>query len=714
MTKDKIYWIFLFLGVSLTVNAQQFDISSPNKQIKVQIDNNSTAITYQIKYKNQLVVKPSKLGVKIANQPLLAANFEVLSADKKNVDTSWEPIWGEYALIKDKHEEIILRLRHKTSPQLELSIAFRVFDDAVAYRYIFPKQAHLNYFILQAEESEFLFNGDHQAFWIPADYDTNEYLHNSTKLSQVDATKAKSATAEMFTQSGDDPTGVQTPLMLKTDNGIYINIHEAALINYPAMQLHVDTKNNSLHTRLVPDALGNKAYLQTPAHSPWRTILISDKATDILSSTTILNLNEPNKLSNTDWIKPMKFVGVWWEYQTGKSTWNYANTADDIDQKGNLIPNGKHGASTENVKRYIDFAAKNDIDGVLVEGWNYGWEDWFGNWKEEVFDFTKPYPDFAVQELQKYAKSKGVQLVMHHETSGSVTNYERQLDTAYKFMNKYGYPAVKTGYVGKIIPRGEYHDGQWMVNHYERVIKKAAEHKVMVNSHESVRPTGLHRTYPNWLASESGRGNEYNAFSKGSPPEHETILPFTRFVGGPMDYTPGIFKLKGYFKDDPDRQVHTTLSKQLALYVTIFSPFQMVADEIDNYDLYPDAFQFIKEVPVDWEDSKYLAAEPGDYLTVARKDKASDRWFIGAITDENARNEIIPLDFLAKDKQYLATLYLDAPDAHWKTNPQAYQIQKYIVDNKTLLKLKLAPGGGAAVSIIPFQKEVHKQYPKYK
>lgn len=704
MRHTKIYGIAFLLGLSFTSYAQKFEVSSPNKNIVLHVDNNDAGLQYLVNYKGKAIVLPSKLGVTILGKTALSNNFEVIASTTKKVNDQWKPIWGEYAEIQDQHEEISIHLRQKNEQQLQLNLIFRVFNDAVAFRYEFPKQANLNYFILQSEETQFNLTGNHQAFWIPADFDTNEYLHNKTRLSEVDAIKAKSATAEMFSQSGDDPTGVQTPLMLKTDDGIYLNIHEAALVNYPALQLHVETAKNSLQARLVPDAVGNKAYLHAPAKSPWRTLLISDKATDILASTTILNLNEPSKITNTDWIKPMKFVGVWWEYQTGKSTWNYANTADDVDAQGNLIPNGKHGANTENVKKYIDFAAKNGIGGVLVEGWNYGWEDWFGNWKEDVFDFVKPYPDFDVVTLQNYAKSKGVQMVMHHETSASVTNYERQLDTAYKFMNTYGYPAVKTGYVGKIIPRGEFHDGQWMVNHYERVIKKAAEHQVMVNSHESVRPTGLHRTYPNWMASESGRGNEYNAFSKGSPPEHETILPFTRFIGGPMDYTPGIFKLKGYFKDDPERQVHTTLSKQLALYVTIFSPFQMVADEVDNYSLYPDAFQFIKDVAVDWSDTKYIEAEPGDYVTVARKAKGSENWFIGAITDEQGRTATIALDFLDKDKRYEATIYEDSKDSHWKNNPEAYHIRKVLVDYKTILKQKLAPGGGAAISIVPVRK----------
>ncbi|MFI5187774.1 MAG: glycoside hydrolase family 97 catalytic domain-containing protein, partial [Chitinophagales bacterium] len=455
-----------------------------------------------------------------------------------------------------------------------------------------------------------------------------------------------------------------------------------------------------LSSNLVPDAYNNKAYLHAPAHTPWRTIIISDKATDILSSKMILNLNDPSVIQNTSWIRPMKFVGVWWEMQTGKSTWNYSDYPDSTNSKGQLIPNGKHGANTANVKRYIDFAAKNKFGGVLVEGWNTGWEDWFGNWKENVFDFVTPYPDFDVKEITSYAKSKSVSMIMHNETSGSATNYERQIDTAFRFMKKFGYPAVKTGYVGKIIPRGEHHDGQWMVNHYERVLQKGVQYHIMIDAHEPARPTGLQRTYPNFMACEAARGNEYHAFSNGNNPDHETILPFTRLMGGPMDYTPGIFKLKGYVSYAPQRSVHSTLAKQLALYVTLYSPIEMVADLPENYEAKPDAFQFIKDVPVDWDDTKILEAEPGDYITIARKEKGKDNWFVGAITDEHARNTTIALEFLTKGKKYKATIYADAADADWKTNPEAYTIKKITVDNTSKLQLALAPGGGTAISIM--------------
>lgn len=498
---------------------------------------------------------------------------------------------------------------------------------------------------------------------------------------------------------------VQTPLMMKTPDGLYINIHEAALVNYTAMQLHADIKTLKLTAALVPDALGNKAYMAPDSHTPWRTIIVSDKATDILESKLILNLNDPSKIENTSWIKPMKFVGVWWEMQTGKSTWNYSDRADTVGANGLLIPNRTHGANTANVERYIDFAAKNGIKGVLVEGWNYGWEEWFGNWKEHVFSFVTPYPDFDVDAITKYAKAKGVVMIMHNETSGSATDYERQADTAFRFMNKYGYVAVKTGYVGKIIPRGEHHDSEWMINHYVRMAQKAADYHIMIDEHEPVRPTGLQRTYPNWMACEAGRGNEYNAFGHGDMPEHETIMPFTRFMGGPMDFTPGILKTQNY-TSLPNKMVHTTLVKQLALYVVLYSPIQMAADLPENYEKYYDAFQFIKDVGVDWDDTKVIAAEPGEYITTARKEKGTENWYIGAITNAESRSEVVPLNFLNKGQKYIATLYADGDGADWKTNPEAYKITKFLVNANTKLNLKLAPGGGAAISITPVKGDV--------
>lgn len=696
------------------LSAQKLEVLSPQGKIKVVVEDKSGEIYYSVFKDKTTIIKPSKLGFILNDLPRFDEKFAIISSKKSSSDNMWTPVWGEVKEIRDRHEELCINLKQNNAEQRLLDIVFRVFDDGVAFRYVFPQQANLKYFVVKKEQTEFALTNDHKAFWIPADYDANEFQYNTTPLSKVDAFAAKAKTNEMFALAGKDQFGVQTPLMLKSDDGFYINIHEASLVNYPAMQLHVNTTDFKLSAKLVPDAFDNKAYLHAPFATPWRTIVFSEKAADILSSKIILNLNEPSKIENTSWIKPMKFVGVWWEYQTGKSTWSYANTADDMDEKGNLIPNGRHGANTENVKRYIDFASENKIDGVLVEGWNVGWEDWFGNWKEDVFDFITPYPDFDVSGIAKYADEKGVKMIMHHETSGSATNYERYLDTAYKFMNRYHYPAVKTGYVGKIIPRGEYHDGQWMVNHYERVLKKAAAHHVMVDSHESIRPTGLHRTYPNWLAAEAARGNEYNAFSIGTAPEHETILPFTRLMGGPMDYTPGIFKIQHLADNGPDRQVHTTLCKQLALYVTLYSPLQMVADIIDNYALYPDAFQFIKDVAVDWDDTKIIEAEPGDYITIARKAKRKEDWFIGAITDENARVSQIPLNFLTKEKDYVATIYRDADDADWKNNPEAYKIERFKVDAKTILKLKLANGGGTAISLKPINNSNDKKLKKYK
>jgi hypothetical protein len=653
---------------------------------------------YSVTYGQSPVIKPSYLGIKLLNDSNFDAHFELSGTEKKSVDETWEPVWGEVSKIRNHYEQVTVHLKQQTGQKRFLDIIFRVFEDGVGFRYEFPQQPNLKYFIVSDELTEFSLTGDHKTFWIPGDYDSNEYPYTISALSKVDASVLAKSATDIAVRFVPDQYGIQTPLMMKTADGLYINIHEAALKDYTSMQLHVDTKTFKLTANLVADAVGNKAYMHAPCKTPWRTIIISDKATDILASKMILNLNDPSKIDNTSWIKPMKFVGVWWEMQTGKSTWNYSDRLDTLGTDGKPIPNGKHGGNTANVKRYIDFAAKNGMQGVLVEGWNIGWEDWFGNWKENVFDFAKPYPDFDVKAISDYAASKGVKMIMHNETSGSATSYERQMDTAFRFMNKYGYTSVKTGYVGKIIPRGEHHDGQWMVDHYVRVAEKAAQYHVMLDSHEPVRPTGLQRTYPNWLASEAGRGNEYNAFSNGNNPNHETIIPFTRLMGGPMDYTPGIFKIKGY-SDVPGRQVHTTLAKQLALYITMYSPLAMAADLPENYEKRMDAFQFIKDVPVDFEDSKIIEAEPGEYITIARKEKGTDSWYLGAITNENSRNATIPLDFLDKGKKYIATIYADAPDADWKNNPEAYQINSYIVNAGTKLNLKLANGGGAAVSI---------------
>ncbi|MES2411123.1 MAG: glycoside hydrolase family 97 protein, partial [Bacteroidota bacterium] len=583
-----------------------------------------------------------------------------------------------------------------------INIVFRVFDEGVAFRYEFPKQLNLDYFIIADEVSEFNLTGDHKTFWLPGDFDSQEYPYMENKLSEINTDKIDLNNG-IGLKSIAGKFVVQSPLMMKSTDGLYINIFEAAVVNYPIMHLDLLPDEFKLKSRLVPNALGDKAYLQAPCASPWRTIMISNDARDIVASKMILNLNEPCKIEDTSWIKPMKYVGVWWEMHVGKSTWDYAGSQNaQNNQSGELIASGKHGATTENTKRYIDFAAKNGFDGVLVEGWNVGWEDWFGNWKENVFDFTTPYPDFDLKAVNDYAKSKGIKMIMHHETSGSVANYERHLDRALELMKKYGYPAAKSGYVGRIIPRGEFHDGQTMVNHFNFVARRFADYKLMVNSHESSRPTGYSRTFPNYIAAEAARGNEFNAWSNGNPPMHETVLPFTRLLGGPMDYTPGVFEIKmNIYDNTKTAQVHTTLAKQLALYLTMYSPLQMAADLPENYEKYPDAFQFIKDVAVDWQDSKYLEAEPGDYITVARKDKKSENWFLGAITDENPRNTEIKLDFLSPNKKYKAIIYQDGKTAHWEKNPINYEIKTTTVTSKSKLKLVLAAGGGTAISFTP-------------
>lgn len=673
---------------------------------------------YSVKYKDKPIVRESRLGFELKDQPQLTSKFRILKSEVSETNEVWKPVWGEVAAIRNHYRQSTITLQQKLdgmTPGRQLVIRFRVFNDGVGFRYEFPEQDQLKDFIVADEKTEINLTGDHKAFWIPGDYDTNEYRYSISKLSGINAMTASKAD-EIGTRSQFADNGVQTPLMLKTADGVYINIHEAALINYPAMYLVIDPQNFGATTHLAPSRDGVKAVLKTPAVTPWRTIIVSDDARQILASKIILNLNEPSKIADTSWIKPQKFVGVWWEMHIGTGTWNYANITDTsltgTDWKS-LKPNGKHAANTANVKRYIDFAAKNNIQGVLVEGWNIGWEDWYGKMKEQVFDFVTPYPDFDVQELRKYAAAKGVKLIMHHETSASVENYDHRVDSAFRFMKDNDYDAVKTGYVGRILPKGEFHDGQWMVNHYHRIAEKAAAMKIMIDAHEPVRPTGLHRTYPNWMASEAARGNEFNAWSVGNPPEHETILPFTRLMGGPMDYTPGVFQIK-LDKYGKKEQVHTTLSKQLALYVTMYSPLQMAADLPENYERYPDAFQFIADVAVDWDDTAIIEAEPGDHVTIARKAKGKDEWFVGAITDENARTANIPLAFLTRGKKYAATIYSDAEDAHWEKNPQAYKIESFIVDSNSTLKLLLAPGGGAAVSVKLATAADLKKYKNYK
>lgn len=705
----KTFLLVITQIISLQIVAQQkITFQSPLEKNKVDVIlTNNGSLQYTLSYKNNIVIKPSALGFELKDAKLLSKNFEIVKIDSSLVNESWKPVLGELSSIKNNYRTVKIYLQEKTvSPRL-LNVTFKLFDDGLAFQYEFPTQKNMQHFVVTNELTNFQLAGNHKTFWIPGDFDTNEYPYTTSLLSEVDAKKVSDAHTEIGTRFVPDANTMQTPLMMKTADGLYINIHEAALVNYPAMQLHIDKNNFNLTSRLVPDAVGNMAYLQTPCVTPWRTIVVSDKATEILASKLILNVNEPCKIANTDFIKPTKMIGIWWEMHVGKSTWDYAGSQDmfSIDHLANLKPSGKHGATTTNTKKYIDFAAQHGFDGVLVEGWNAGWEDWYGKWKENVFDFVTPYPDYDVQELHRYAASKNVKIIMHHETSGSVTNYERWMDTAYRFMNNNGYNAVKTGYVGKIIPRGEYHDGQWMVNHYNRVAQKTADYKLMVDMHEPVRPTGMNRTYPNWLANEAARGNEFNAWSQGNPPEHETILPFTRLMGGPMDYTPGIFQIKLDKYGKKENFVHTTLAKQLALYVVMYSPLHMAADLPENYETKMDAFQFIKDVAMDWDDTKILEAEPGDYITIARKAKGKQDWFVGGITDENNRIATVDFSFLNASQKYIATIYKDAPLAHWDKNPMAYVIEKIVVNSKSKLSVSLAAGGGFAVSVVPASNE---------
>ena len=709
--------VFFLLICLFSFNTVAQDIKSPAGKVSLSFAlTNDGEPTYRLSIGGKPVVLQSRLGIELKDLPALTKGFAVVSADVSDTDETWEPVWGEVKRIRNRYRELTVTLQQASLNNRRVIVRFRLFDDGLGFRYEFPEQNDLKYFIVSDEKTEFNLTGDHKAFWIPGDYDTNEYAYFTTRLSEVDATKGNAA-QEIGVKSIAGANVVQTPLMMKTSDGLYINLHEAALVNYPAMNLSVDRQTFRLSSHLVPDAIGNKAYMQAPDKTPWRTIVVSDKAADILASKLILNLNEPSKVRDTSWIKPQKFLGIWWEMHVGKATWNYSDVGNvklATADWASLKPNGKHGATTANTKRYIDFAAKHGFDGVLVEGWNVGWEDWYGKWKEDVFDFVTPYPDFDVAELQKYAAERRVKLIMHHETSGSVTNYERRMDEAYRFMKQHGYDAVKTGYVGKIIPRGEHHDGQWMVNHFVRVAEATSRQRIMLDSHEAVRPTGLYRTYPNWLACESARGNEFNAWSVGNPPEHETILPFTRLMGGPMDYTPGIFQVKlDYYQPGKKEQVHTTLAKQLALYVTMYSPLQMAADLPENYERFLDAFQFIKDVAVDWDDTRILEAEPGDYLTIARKAKNRDEWYIGAITDETARAANIPLSYLTPKRWYVATIYADADDAHWQSNPMKYQIRSFLVSNRTTLAIKLASGGGAAISLKPASAEELKKWKPY-
>ncbi|MDI1305222.1 MAG: glycoside hydrolase family 97 protein, partial [bacterium] len=620
------------------------EINSPNKNLVLKFELRENGVpSYQLTYKGKPVIKSSTLGVETKDVASFIDGFSITNTTQTAVDVNWDPVMGEQKTIRNNYNELLVTLAQAKNNNRYIRIRFRLFNDGLGFRYEFPKQNDLNYFVIKEERTEFQLAGDHKIFWIPGDYDTNEYAYTTSKISEIPSLMKK-ATVEINSQWPIKNLAVQTPSMMKSSDGLYINIHEAALINYPAMSLNVDATTFKMSSHLTPDAVGNKGYMQTDAQTPWRTIVVSDKATDILASKLILNLNEPTTYKDVSWIKPVKYIGIWWEYfVAGKSTWAYGkeNNVKLNQDFTKLTPNGKHGATTEHAKEYIDFAAKNGFDAILIEGWNVGWEDWINNWKEEVFDFTTAYPDFDVKAVHEYAATTGVKIIMHHETSGAATNYERRLDRAFEFMNANGYDAVKTGYVGKIIPRGEHHDGQWMVNHYIHVAERAADYKIMIDSHEAVRPTGLNRTYPNWVAQESARGTEFEAMG-GLAPEHTTILPFTRLMGGPMDYTPGIFQTDlTYYKTGGNQRVNTTLVKQLAYYVTMYSPLQMAADIPDNYNRFPDAFQFIKDVAVDWDNSYILEAEPGDYITIARKAKGKNEWFVGGITDENARTATI-------------------------------------------------------------------------
>lgn len=704
----KIFISLLLICSFIYVGAQELRSPDGDLLMRFSLLEDGTPV-YQLVFKDKTVIKPSKLGLHLKNDKRsLLDSFSVTGVKHSSFDESWNPVWGEVKTIRNHYNEMAVSLTQKNTDRTIL-IRFRLFDEGLGFRYEFPLQKNLAYFVVKEERTQFAMTGDHTAFWIPGDYDTQEYDFTTSRLSEIRALMAKSITANL-SQRSFSPTGVQTSLMLKTDDGIYLNIHEAALINYSCLHLELDDKNMVFNSWLTPDARGDKAYMQAPCTTPWRTVMASDDARDIIASKMIYNLNEPSKIKNTSWIKPVKYIGVWWEMITGKSTWHYTDDYPSVklgitDFK-KAKPNGRHGANTAHVKKYIDFAAKHGFDAVLVEGWNIGWEDWFGYSKEFVFDFVTPYPDFDVHEIQRYAKSKGVKMIMHHESSSSVRNYERHMDTAYKFMKKHGYDAVKSGYVGDILPRGENHYSQWIINHYQYAIEKAAAYQIMVNAHEAVRPTGIARTWPNLIGNESARGTEYQAFG-GSKPNHVTLLPFTRLLGGPMDYTPGIFEMD-ISKLNPDNKSHanTTIANQLALYVTMYSPLQMAADIIENYERFPDAFQFIKDVAVDWDDSKYLEAEPGQYITVARKAKRSNNWFLGSVGGDTSRTSNISFGFLEPGKTYIATIYSDREDTHYKTNPQAYNIRKVLVDRNSRLSQFVAPGGGYAISIVPAGKSI--------
>jgi glucan 1,4-alpha-glucosidase len=690
---------FVLLGILMAfgLSAGATEVTSPNGSIKVDFTLDNSVPTYSVTYNDKAVIKPSRMGYQLAKGGAdLLDGFSVIEEKTSTFDETWSPVWGENKSIRNHYNELVVEMRQAATDRY-MNIRFRVYDDGVGFRYEFPQKGTLNYFVIKEERTEFAMTGDHTAWWIPGDYDTQEYEYTKTRLTGIRGALRGAVTGNL-SQTVFSDTGVQTSLQIKTDDGIYINLHEAALVNYPCMHLNLDDKNMVFTSWLTPDAQGLKGYMQTPQNSPWRTMVITDDARNILSSNLILNLNEPCKLTDTSWIHPTKYIGVWWDMISGKGDWAYTKDYPSVKlgetDYAKAKPSGKHAANNDNVKRHIDFAAEHGFDGVLVEGWNIGWEDWSGNMKEDVFDFLTPYPDFDIKALNDYAHSKGVKLIMHHETSSSVMNYEKYMDRAYQLMKDYGYDAVKSGYVGNIIPRGEHHYSQLEVNHYLYAVKRAADYHIMVNAHEAVRPTGLCRTYPNLIGNESARGTEYQAFG-GTRPGHTAILPFTRLQGGPMDFTPGIFEMDCA----NGSHVNSTICGQLALYITMYSPLQMAADFPENYEKHMDAFQFIKDVALDWDKSIYLEAEPMEYITAARKAKNSDDWFVGGVTGMTAHEATVNFSFLDKGKKYVATIYQDAKDADYKNNPQAYVITKKKVTSKTVMKLKEVAGGGFAISI---------------
>lgn len=699
--------IFLSLLTMVATAGFAADVqTSPDGNLSLSFDvNEKGAPVYSVDFKGKSVIAPSTLGVELIKGESFLDKFKVEKVSKSTFDETWTPVWGETKTIRNNYNEMAVRLsQNAEGKEREMIIRFRVFNDGVGFRYEWPEQANLNYFVIKEERSRFTLNGDHKAYWIPGDYDTQEYDYCVCKLSEIRKEMSKFLNPDNASTTVFSPTGVQTSLQMKTDDGLYINIHEAACVNYSTMHLNYDEKTNAFESWLTPDARGHKGYMMSPCISPWRTVMIVDDARKVLDSKIILNLNEPCKIEDTSWIHPTKYMGVWWEMITGKGTWAYSDATavnlDSVDYK-NMKPNVTHSANNANVKKYIDFASEHGFDQLLVEGWNIGWEDWIGNEKDYVFDFQTPYPDFDIEMLNKYAQDRNMKLMMHHETSGSLRNYERHMEAAYNLMNKYGYDAVKSGYVGNILPRGEHHYGQWANNHYLYAIKEAAKHKIMVNAHEATRPTGLCRTYPNLVGNESARGTEYQAFG-GTMPHHVTILPFTRLQGGPMDYTPGIFCMDlSTFAPGQKSKVNSTLCNQLALYVTMYSPLQMAADLPEHYQKYMDAFQFIKDVAVDWDESKYLAAEPGEYIIAARKEKGGDRWFVGGVTNGDARTMPVAFDFLDAGRKYVATVYADAKDADYEKNPEKYVITKGLVTSKDAVKMYMARGGGFAISLVP-------------